>query len=109
MTTTAAKASAAADALLAWLNDQKPPVFARARPTPPDAALPKPDAGMADAAGLPAEPEGDDRPVAATPMTPAPEPPPAATDDREPPVGTASASGTRVAGAGAPLRLARTD
>ncbi len=43
MTTAAARATAAADALLAWLRDQ-PPVSSPARRGPPDAA-PSPEGG----------------------------------------------------------------
>ena len=97
----ASKTTAAADALLAWLRDQPPPV-SRARHGPPDFAPTQPEAGAsdappgADAAGPPAPPVALDQGADNPPVAPA-STTPAAPDA----VGKASP--------GAPLRLAHTD
>jgi hypothetical protein len=82
----ASKTAAAADALLAWLRDQPPPVFPPARRGPPDA----------DTAGPPAAPVALDQGADHPPVAPA-----SATPAAPDPVGKA--------GPDAPLRLAHTD
>jgi hypothetical protein len=112
MTTAAAKATAAADALLAWLRDQPAPVLQRRESAAPVPA--PPEAGAADAppgaaaAGLPAEPAGEDASVDHTSVAPASPVPAPATEAARPMPRTAMPFG---AGddRGAPLSLAHTD
>ena len=107
MTTAAAKATAAADALLAWLRDQPPPVFHRWESAAPEAGAA--DAPLdADAAGPRAEQAGEDGSVGLTPVAAAFPVPATETDAATPLPRTATPFG---AGDdhGAPLSLAHTD
>ena len=107
MTTAAAKATAAADALLAWLRDQPPPVFHRRESAAPEAGAA--DAPLdADAAGPRAEQAGEDGSVGLTPVAAAFPVPATETDAATPLPRTATPFG---AGDdhGAPLSLAHTD
>ena len=107
MTTAAAKATAAADALLAWLRDQPPSGFHRRESAAPEAGAA--DAPLdADAAGPPAEPVDEDGPLGHTPVPLAFPVPATETAAARPLPRTATPFG---AGDdhGAPLSLAHTD
>jgi hypothetical protein len=119
----AAKASQAADALLAWLRDQPPPVFS-ARRAPSGHGPDGPEAGVTDAppgaaeAGQGAGQTGADRAVDPKRVAAEPEPPAPVGDALESAScqapapesapGTALGTGAKEIG-GAPLRLAHTD
>ena len=107
MTTAAAKATAAADALLAWLRDQPLPVFHRRESAAPEAGAA--DAPLdAAAAGPPAEPAGEDGSVGHTPVAPAFPVPATETEAATPLPRTATPFGAGDEH-GAPLSLAHTD
>jgi hypothetical protein len=122
--TAAAKATAAADALRAWLRDQPPPVFCPRRGAP-DRVLAELPPGANDApvgvnaAGHPAEAAGTGGPSAdasSAAVMPDPAPvgfppaPPAIGDGIEPRTCAAMAPGMAAANTGgAPLRLGHTD
>jgi hypothetical protein len=113
----AAKATAAADALLAWLRDQPAPVFPPSRHGAPNAvsAAPRPGVDNASpdayAAAHPAAYAGADAALAAGPAPVARSPESAAHtgDDANPVPGPAAPSAIADDAGGAPLRLAHTD
>ena len=105
MTTAAAKATAAANALLAWLRDQPPSGFHRRESAAPAAAAAAP---LDAAAGPPEKPSGADGPLGHTPVPLAFPVPATETAAARPMPRTATPCG---AGDdhGAPLSLAHTD
>jgi hypothetical protein len=115
MTTAAAKATAAADAVLAWLREQ-PPVFPPARRGAPDAVLAEPQPGLdtaspeAYAAGHPEADIGARQTVDPTPVAALPDVAEPSGDRRAPRSCQTSAptAGGEITG-DAPLRLAHTD